>query len=780
MGNYLEKIASLDNLEAAWRKVKAKNAAGGLDGVNPGDMSDNDVQRMLKSLQNELESNAYIPIPFGHTSIPKFNEAEEWRNLSLPALRDKVVQHAFIAIVGPVFEKKFLDTSYAYRPGRGSVEAIQGLETILREEEVSWAIPLDIDDFFDSMDHDILLKSFAWELEEKELLSLIRSWLEAGVISKKGDWMEPDEGIAQGSVVSPLLSNIYLHSLDEYANKNSYHYIRYSDNFILLSKEKDQAYSILEDIKGYLSNHLKLKLNENPYPFKNVHKGFVFLGVYFQGKTRRISRVKEGKIIRKIEWLTNTRTNFEPESYIKQLNQSIEGTKRHYGFINPEEQFKTIDDHLLKRLHYLLAHFYRRRIMTTQEELKNFVGGIKFYARETEQHRYKTCDDLIKGVMESIQAEQGGQTEGSVDKDGTSSRAKRQTSQKSKYLRRVMDQSEVILSTPGLFLGKTGGRVIIKEQRRVIAECPFAKVRNVSINTKGITMSSDLIFECSKTKIPIALFNPFGQPYATLQSPVHSMGATSVLQIRAYETKTALKLSQKILTGKTKNQMNLLKFYLRSRKKDKKIFTDKVKSNIQAMESKLQKIQAIQYENIYSVIRDKLFTNEAHVSQLYWDCVKMLLPVQLGFTRRDRAGAQDLVNNMLNYGYGILYQRVWSSILKVGLNPHISFLHAFQQNKPTFVYDLVEEFRQPFVDRAVISLLTKGKKGADFNIDKQTGYLDKHTKNQVVKAVLGRLSSLVSFRQTKVKGEDIIEIQAKNVVDFLQGKRSYKPFIAGY
>lgn len=197
----------------------------------PGDMSDNDVQRMLKSLQNELESNAYILIPFGHTSIPKFNEVEEWRNLSLPALRDKVVQHAFIAVVGPVFEKKFLDTSYAYQPGIGSVEAVKGLETILREEEVSWAIPLDIDDFFDSMDHEILLKSFAWELEEKDILSLIRSWLEAGVISKKGDWLEQDEGIAQGSVVSPLLSNIYLHSLDEYANKNGYHYIQYSDNF---------------------------------------------------------------------------------------------------------------------------------------------------------------------------------------------------------------------------------------------------------------------------------------------------------------------------------------------------------------------------------------------------------------------------------------------------------------------------------------------------------------------------------------------------------------------
>ncbi len=129
---------------------------------------------------------------------------------------------------------------------------------------------------------------------------------------------------------------------------------------------------------------------------------------------------------------------------------------------------------------------------------------------------------------------------------------------------------------------------------------------------------------------------------------------------------------------------------------------------------------------------------------------------------------------------GILYQRVWQAVMRAGLNPHISFLHAFQTSKPTLVYDLVEEFRQPFTDRAVFSMLTRGKKGADLRLNQKTGLLVNETRKKVTRAVLGRLSGLVTFRGKKLKGEDIIEIQARNLVSFLQDKGPYKPFIGRY
>jgi len=358
--------------------------------------------------------------------------------------------------------------------------------------------------------------------------------------------------------------------------------------------------------------------------------------------------------------------------------------------------------------------------------------------------------------------------------------AKRQTAQKNRYLKQLADQTEVIISTPGISIGKTGRRIILREQRKNILDIPFSKIRNVSVSSQGVSLSSDVIFHCSYNKIPITFYTYKGMPYAMLQTPLHSMGAISVLQIKTYETEKALEFVKKILTGKSKNQMNLLKFYLRARKNSDSDFVKKTDQNIEKMQTILKDLQGIKAGSVYSIIRDRLFSMEARISVLYWECMKLHVPPELGFEKRQRFQASDVVNNMLNYGYGILYQRVWHAVLKAGLNPHISFLHAFQANKPTLVYDLVEEFRQPFIDRSIFSLLTRGKKGSDLKLDKKTGMLTKETKDQVIKSVINRLASLTSFRGKKVKCEDIIEIQVRNLVSFLEGKESYKPYITGY
>jgi CRISPR-associated protein Cas1 len=159
--------------------------------------------------------------------------------------------------------------------------------------------------------------------------------------------------------------------------------------------------------------------------------------------------------------------------------------------------------------------------------------------------------------------------------------------------------------------------------------------------------------------------------------------------------------------------------------------------------------------------------------------MKLIVIPELSFTKREHQKASDVVNCLLNYGYGILYQRVWQALLKEGLNPQVSFLHAFQNNKPTLVYDLVEEYRQAFVDRAVFSLLTKGKKGADFGFDKE-GMLNKETKGQITRAVLNRLSGVMVHKGKKIKSEEVISLQIKNLVLYLKEEANYRAFISGY
>jgi len=776
MGELFNKLCSRATLESAWQSVIKKNARGGLDGVQPKDL-ETDFERTISTLMKDLHEQKYVPVPYEKGAMPKFNEENEWRSLSLPAVIDKIVQQAFKDTVGLIFEKEFLDCSYAYRQGKGPVRAIKRIEHILRSYPIRWMVTMDIDNFFDTMNHDLLSDAIAKRLSEPEIIKLVSLWLHAGVVSASGEWDEPDEGIAQGSIVSPLFSNIYLHGLDKFAVQKQYHYLRYSDNFILLSEKKDSLYIAYEEVQSFLETQLKLKLNANPYPFKAVDRGFAFLGIYFRGDLRRISSAKETKIFRKLNWLTDKSRQRDHNVFLERLNESVEGAKRYYSFIEPSEQFESFDQHMLKRLKSLLLNFLQRGLFSSRDELLSALLKVRFFTDRPQDKHKAICQTLADEVYNTIEKDSG---KSETTKEPQPSQSKRIAAQKARYLRKVSNQAEMIVSTPGIFIGKTSGRFIIREKRQNVLEVPFSKIRNLSINSNGVSLSSDVVFQCSQSKIPISFYTFSGMPYSVLQTPMHSLGTVSVLQIKAYETAKALGLVKKLITGKSKNQTNLLKFYLRSRKKSYPAFSVKVYENLEKMKLILKDLQKIRSNGAYSVARDHLFSVEGRISALYWDCMKMLISPELGFEKRQRFQAPDLVNNMLNYGYGILYQRVWQAVLKAGLNPHISFLHAFQANKPTLVYDLVEEHRQPFVDRPIFSLLTRGKKGADLKMDQKTGFLSKETKDQVIKAVLNRLSGLISFRDKKIKCEDIIIIQARNLVSFLEDKKDYKPFIAGY
>ncbi|MDD3582287.1 MAG: CRISPR-associated endonuclease Cas1 [Desulfobacca sp.] len=790
MGAIFDQLGQIATLRQAWLQVLKKGARGGLDGVQPQDL-EQEIDQTLGRLAEDLRQQRYVPIPYAKGAMPKFDENREWRKLSLPAVVDKIVQQALVNLIEPIFDKEFLDTSYAYRHGKGPVRAIKRIEHICRSARVRFVATADIDKFFDTLDQELLLQKVGARLQEPEIVSLISRWLKAGMVSSKGDWEETEAGIAQGGVISPLLSNIYLHPLDQLAAAQRYHYLRYSDNFILLSENKDRLYAAYEQLQGFLTKALKLKLNENPYPFKDIRGGFVFLGIYLKGDERRISQAKEKKTIFKLNWLTERRRQRDPETFLKKLNESVTSARRYYAFINPAEQFAAFDRHLFKRLGGLLKYFNQKGWLSSPEELAAFTQRIEFYQIPPGPEREKVCRRLVAEATtplpETPSRKAAGEPAPPADQDkktrrpeAQAARARRTTAQRSRFLRRVADQTEVIISSPGIFLGKTSGRLIVREQRRNVLECPFHKMRHLSIGAKGISLSSDLVLECCRQDIPITFYNFRGHPEAVLHSPLHSLGGISVEQLRIYETDKALELVKKLLTGKTKNQINLIKFYLRHRKKTDLDFARKAEVNIQNMLDNLQALLKIEKSEVFSITRDQLFAAEARISLRYWDCMKALVSPELGFVKRTHRKAADLVNHMLNYGYGILYQRVWRAVLKMGLNPHISFLHAFQARKPTLVYDLVEEYRQPFVDRAIFSFLTRGKEGSDLRLDTDTGLLAQDTRNQVIKAVLARLSGLIPFRGKKVQGEEIIEIQTRNLVAFLEGNQGYRPFIATY
>lgn len=765
----------------AWHRVRSKNARGGIDGLSPEDLEEG-IDRIIRDLSRSLENGTYVPPPCSQIKVPKFNEASEWRRLSLPVVTDKIVQQAAVNLISPIFEKTFLDCSYAYRPGKGPVRAIGRIEHILKNSKPKWVVLFDIDNFFDTLDHKLLLSALGHGINDERFLSLVKRWLRAGYITPRGDYREPDEGVAQGSIISPLLSNIYLHPLDRFAVEKGIDYVRYSDNFITFHKEKERAYVCHEEMSAFLAEDRGLRLNEDPQTFRGLYAGFVFLGVFFKNQERRISTEKEKKTFRKINWITDASAGLAPETTLQRLNESIQSQKRFYAFLKPDRQFARFDEHMMDRLHGLLVAYGKQGVMGSRKEIEEFLSRLTFYSERSAPEKERLAQNLATEVMAQLKDDPDKSNNKEKEKEkGAGSGSARPSSSKNRYLRMVAGEAEVVVGKPGVFIGKNSRRLILREARKNIHEQPFSKIRQITVASSGVSLSSDLVHSCAGVKIPLVFMETRGKPYAVLHTPMHAHGDLSLLQVRVHESKRWLDIARKIMVAKAKNQMNVLKFYGRHRSRTDPEFAGRLKENLGRMEAGAEEIRQLAMDSTADVVRNRLFTAEARVSADYWDMIKRLLPPELGFGKRVKQGAQDVVNHMLNYGYGILYQRVWQALLSTGLNPNIGLVHALGGDRPGLVYDLVEEFRQSFVDRPLFSAMTKGKKYASLKLNSDSGLLDEFSLRETQRAVLNRLSMLMGFRGRKVKGEEIIVFQTRQLARHIRGESTtYRAYVGTY
>ncbi len=350
---------------------------------------------------------------------------------------------------------------------------------------------------------------------------------------------------------------------------------------------------------------------------------------------------------------------------------------------------------------------------------------------------------------------------------------------------------ELVVSQPGVFLGISKGQITVKEKGEVISKIPSANLRFVSILSQGVTISSNLIVFCSDADIPLVLFDSKGKPAAKLSDPDTPDLALWQAQATALADKKGIALATTIVKGKIRNQMNLVKHWAKYR--DRNIVPEDeshsqaqdnppalpqnlerpsfLRQAIDAMDSILETVDAMEGEDL-NVLRLSLFQKEAEAAKWYWGAVEDLIGERTGFNGRERQGADDLVNMLFNYGYGILYSRIWDATLRARLNPAISYLHVPQRGKPTLTYDLIEEFRQRAVDNVVVALINRREPMLAEN-----GILTEATRKKLAAAVLERLNTEETFRGTKMRLADIIRYQAQAVAKFLSGEsKSYKPY----
>jgi group II intron reverse transcriptase/maturase len=268
-------LFSLDALRRAWVKVKAVGGGPGADGVTIAQF-EADLEANLAALQKELLSKRYRPRKVTRLLAPKAGQG--LRPIALWTLRDKIVQRVVADCIAPYFERDFLDCSYGFRPGRGVADAIQAI-IAHREAHRRWVADIDIKDCFDSLDANLLLRFVRQQVKDRTILALIEAWLKAQIFNDlRGP--QTQAGVSQGSVISPLLTNIYLHRVDLRLTRAGYHLIRYADDLVICCRRKQEAQEAMQAAAAALSQ-VKLQLNQRKAGVVHFDQGFQFLGVFF-------------------------------------------------------------------------------------------------------------------------------------------------------------------------------------------------------------------------------------------------------------------------------------------------------------------------------------------------------------------------------------------------------------------------------------------------------------------------------------------------------------------
>lgn len=333
------------------------------------------------------------------------------------------------------------------------------------------------------------------------------------------------------------------------------------------------------------------------------------------------------------------------------------------------------------------------------------------------------------------------------------------------------DSSQIVLSGFGIFLSKKSERFLVKKNSKVVYEFPFFRLNEVIIASRGISLSSDLIEELCERGIRVNFLNNNGKPYAMLSSPMLSATVISRReQIIAFNDKRGLQFSKTIVEGKIRNQERLLRYFGKYIKTVDGTKFDRIEEIADVLKKMSRQVAGIHGQSIDDA-RGRLMAIEGTSGRLYWDGIKEIIGNRIEFFGRETRGAVDAVNSLLNYGYGILYSYIWGAIINAGLEPFAGFLHVDRPGKPSLVLDLIEEFRQPIVDRIVIAHINLGEA-----IEIKNGLLEAETRKLIGKKIIERLESQEIFDGKKYKIRSIIQMQARNLAAFLNGKRDYRAF----
>lgn len=364
-GNLLERIVARENLNAAYLRVKANGGSHGVDGMKVDELLPF-LKQHGQEIREAILAGSYAPEPVRRVEIPKDGGV---RMLGIPTVLDRMIQQAITQVLTPIFDPGFSEHSYGFRPRRSAKMAVTKAKEYI-EAGYNWVVDIDLASYFDTVNHDKLMSLVARKVKDKQVLKLIRLYLESGVMIN-GVVIDTEEGCPQGGPLSPLLSNIMLDELDKELEKRGHKFCRYADDQNIYVRSRRAGERIMKNITAYLEGRLKLRVNQSKSavdrPWKRKFLGFSFYtkkgGIGIRVHAKPVKKFKN-----KVREILSRSNGKSMEQRIKSLNQSIVGWVNYFKLADMKTLASTLDEWIRRRIRMCIWKQWRK-IKTRHDNL---------------------------------------------------------------------------------------------------------------------------------------------------------------------------------------------------------------------------------------------------------------------------------------------------------------------------------------------------------------------------------------------------------------------------